>query len=273
MSKKLVNSDFKNHRVEDPTHISSRQEKNVKKYVKEFFDKAVAKKKEHDKKKLERKAKDGGSIESPVIPTEIKAKKEEEEGIGEDVAMSDDEDVKEERTSLTPMTPATQITNGDGLKRKREPNQDLGDIKLEDDDATPSKRPRSITPPAPPPPPPPAEGVPLIDSIMDDAGEQNGDSIHDSSLLWNSNAVANNETLGDEEQMGIDYQPPPPPPPPIDGSIKISYDEMATRRNASRLAAFKSPASPSSTEDGMLEDQDRGLHRNHLRYLKAQEGV
>ena len=42
IGKKLVASDFKHNRVEDPTKITDKQEKKVKKYVKEFFDKAVA---------------------------------------------------------------------------------------------------------------------------------------------------------------------------------------------------------------------------------------
>src|ERR1700709_1176274 len=49
--KKLVASDFKNGRVEDPTKISEKQEKKVKSYVRQFFEKAVEKKKELDKKK------------------------------------------------------------------------------------------------------------------------------------------------------------------------------------------------------------------------------
>src|ERR1700722_9704832 len=56
IGKKLVASDFKNNRVEDPTKISSKQEKKVKKYVKDFFDKAVAKKAAHDKMKAHKKS-------------------------------------------------------------------------------------------------------------------------------------------------------------------------------------------------------------------------
>ncbi|KAF2454529.1 hypothetical protein BDY21DRAFT_291302, partial [Lineolata rhizophorae] len=57
VSKKLVNSDFKNGRVEDPTKISTKQEKQVKKFVKEYFEKAVAKKREHDRLRAEKEAK------------------------------------------------------------------------------------------------------------------------------------------------------------------------------------------------------------------------
>src|SRR5271154_5142266 len=59
IGKKLVASDFKNNRVEDPTKISTKQEKKVKKYVKDFFDKAVAKKAAHDKMKAAKKPHSG----------------------------------------------------------------------------------------------------------------------------------------------------------------------------------------------------------------------
>ncbi|KAL9084370.1 MAG: hypothetical protein Q9159_005278, partial [Coniocarpon cinnabarinum] len=48
VSKKLVNSDFKNKRIEDPTKISDSQSRKVKKYVKDFLDRAVEKKKDKD---------------------------------------------------------------------------------------------------------------------------------------------------------------------------------------------------------------------------------
>ncbi|KAI4126217.1 MAG: hypothetical protein LQ347_005063, partial [Umbilicaria vellea] len=134
ISKKLVNSDFKNHRVEDPTRISSRQEKQVKKYVKEFFDKAVAKRREHDKKKAERQVKEGGLAESPTAVPDSVVKEESDDDQGMD--LSDDEG-KEKQASTTPVTPMDQIANGDGLKRKREYEEGHNGVKPEDADATP----------------------------------------------------------------------------------------------------------------------------------------
>ena len=156
-----MSSDFKNHRVEDPTKISSRQEKHVKKYVKEYFDKAVAKKREHDKRKAERRAKEGESAVSP-IPAMVAEVKEEEESDGDhDVAMSDDnEDGKPKLESATPVTPSDQLLQVEGLKRKRVKDEDPDSIKLEDNEATPSKRHKSESPPPPPPPPPPPDGKP-----------------------------------------------------------------------------------------------------------------
>ena len=54
VAKKLVASDFKNGRVDDPNKISQKQEKKVKAYVRQFFEKAVEKRKELDKRKKER---------------------------------------------------------------------------------------------------------------------------------------------------------------------------------------------------------------------------
>jgi histone-lysine N-methyltransferase SETD2 len=54
VAKKLVNSDFKNGRVEDPTKISSKGERAVMKYAKEFFDKAVVKHREHERRRRDK---------------------------------------------------------------------------------------------------------------------------------------------------------------------------------------------------------------------------
>ena len=51
VSKKLVSSDYKNNRVTNPNTITPKQIKAVKKYTKEFFDKAVIKHREHEARK------------------------------------------------------------------------------------------------------------------------------------------------------------------------------------------------------------------------------
>ena len=153
--KKLVNSDFKNNRVTDPTKVTEKQEKNVKKYVKDYFDKAVAKKKEHDKKKAEKKAKENPHTPSPeTLKTDQEIKRAESD-IDETMEVSDDEGVKKDRMSITPITPLDQMAHVDGLKRKRVAEVSDDGIKAEEEEATPSKRARSFTPPEPPPPPPP----------------------------------------------------------------------------------------------------------------------
>lgn len=161
ISKKLVNSDFKNNRVGDPRQISSRQEKQVKKYVKEYFDKAVVKKRVYEQKKAERQ---DNTAETPALhkPEGREVKKEHESDDELDIGLSDDEGDRAKQDSGTPITPLDQPFNGDGLKRKRGTPDAPGSDKTEDESATPSKRLRSETPPPPPPPPPPPADCGLI---------------------------------------------------------------------------------------------------------------
>lgn len=188
ISKKLVSSDFKNNRVEDPTKISSRQEKHVKKYVKEYFDKAVAKKREHEKKKAERRGKEGESAASPVPAMAADVKKEDSDG-DQDMAMSDDdEDGEPKPESATPVTPSDQLLQAERLKRKRMNDEDPDNVKLEDKEATPSKRHKSESPP-PPPPPPPADGTPPNATMLSE-----GDDV-------NRYRYTANQSLGDMESM------------------------------------------------------------------------
>ena len=179
ISKKLVNSDFKNNRVGDPRQISSRQEKQVKKYVKEYFDKAVVKKRAYEQKKAERQDK---SADPPALhtPEGLEVKKEHESDEELDIGLSEDEGGRTKQDPGTPITPSDQPFNVDGLKRKRGSPDVPGSDKTEDEPATPSKRLRSETPPPPPPPPPaPADcepvypGSPSEQLMTDDVPESN----------------------------------------------------------------------------------------------------
>ena len=124
-----MNSDFKNNRVEDPTAISDKQQKKVRNYCKEYFEKAVVKHREHEKK--------AGKGTKEVGDT---ANGESDEGV--DVKMSDDEGGKD--------TGEETETPGSSLKRKRDDDPEKEDGKR---NPSPSKRQRSSTPPPPPPPP------------------------------------------------------------------------------------------------------------------------
>ena len=160
ISKKLVSSDFKNRRVQDPTKIDSKKEKQVRTYVRDFFDKASKKHKEREQRRAERKAKQASANASSAgaVAAEIrKEEEEEEESEGDqDMAISEDEEeVSQLRIeSTTPSTPMDHAQAADGLKRKREDHADLG--LLEDSESTPNKMLKSDVLPPPPPPPPPA---------------------------------------------------------------------------------------------------------------------
>ena len=153
-AKKMVESDFKKGRVEDPTKVSDKQAKSIKKHAQEFFEKAVKKKEESDRRKAERKAakKEDGShtpIGSPLAVAGSPMDKDED-----DIALSDHEADEPEAT------PADSTDSPSTLKRRIESvtngNED------DDEDAFSKKQRTEIEqapPPPPPPPPPPADAT------------------------------------------------------------------------------------------------------------------
>jgi len=135
VAKKLVRGDYKSGRVKDPTtKISSSHEKTIKKYVKEFMDKAVHKKDEREKQK-------GGKIKvesnSPSTP------------LGEPKAG----DLAMEKTA----SPAGSATE---LKRKREADDGISSPKKTRTEHGEAESAPPSPPPPPPPPPPPVEEMP-----------------------------------------------------------------------------------------------------------------
>lgn len=169
VGKKLVASDFKNKRVDDPTKISEKQEKKVKKFVKDYFDRAVEKKKAIDRKKAEKaKAKAAAKASSADQDRKVNgdmgltngAQPESIVEVDSDVEMdvSDDED-KDVPASVhsRPTTPADMPD----LKRKRE-DEDVAtpgtesDVKRMKEEDSPAS---SVSTPPPPPPPPPTDGM------------------------------------------------------------------------------------------------------------------
>ncbi|KAL8699158.1 MAG: hypothetical protein Q9224_001533 [Gallowayella concinna] len=180
IAKKLVESDYKRGRVEDPTKITPLQERQIKKHVTEFFDKAVVRKKERDEKDAARRKKEG-LPEKAKVENDVDAKQDEESDGERRMDLSDNEDVKPEPdlvtpiTSATPVTPADQLTNGDRLKRKRNGEEESNGDGGNDDESTPSKRPRSETPPPPPPPPPAEYGSGIATPYQFEASSNNND--------------------------------------------------------------------------------------------------
>ncbi|KAH6642557.1 hypothetical protein C7974DRAFT_301521 [Boeremia exigua] len=126
VAKKLVRGDYKSGRVKDPAaKISSKHEKTLKNYVKDFMDKAVKKKEEREKVRAARgdavPDDDGATPDTPQIEME------------EAIAAID----------------ASPNDSSSELKRKREDDAD---------DSPRNMRSRTDDPPAPPPPPPPPAG-------------------------------------------------------------------------------------------------------------------
>ena len=186
MAKKLVNSDFKNNRVEDPTKISEKQQRKVKKYCKEFFDKAVLKHRAYEQRKVEKQAKGmDAKVETPQAASDDEAL---------DMKMSDDEEDKADEKD----TPMTAEEPQGGMKRKRE--GDIAEDSNLDEYISTSKRQRSSTPLPPP--------------ISPGDDPQNMD---------NAKKILSDEI--DSRSENNEFTPPPPPPPPPDDEIPSESPE------------------------------------------------
>ncbi|RDW78418.1 histone-lysine N-methyltransferase-1 [Coleophoma crateriformis] len=161
VGKKLVASDFKNNRVEDPTKISEKQEKKVKKYVRDFFEKAVEKKKIMDRKKAERaeklqEAANGMADKADAVSSDKTRDLEEVEGkLGDeiDIQVSDDEDDSRQAFNSIPTSPNAITPADSDLKRKRD-----DDACLVDEETHKRLKDSQEPSPPPPPPPPPVDG-------------------------------------------------------------------------------------------------------------------
>ncbi|KAI9776955.1 MAG: histone methyltransferase set2 [Candelina submexicana] len=272
ISKKLVNSDFKNKRVEDPTYISLHQERQVKKYVKDYFDKAVAKKRDHDKKKADRKEKEGAALVGAPLTSEIINKEGPDSGDENVMDVSDDET----KVASVPGTPGSGQVNGEGLKRKRDPEDGMDGDEDINGDATNSKRLRSESPPPPPPPPPPApemeDGSMIEEAQLGDAeASDNASQLVDMEDMSNSTIVTD---TGLPDDAGF-HIPPPPPPPGIE-ELGSTEDGCERTNGHHDRQAFRSPPTP-----GLPEDEDSsssahpfaGLNPERLRQLGIPSGA
>ncbi|KAH6681707.1 hypothetical protein B0J14DRAFT_221395 [Halenospora varia] len=184
VGKKLVASDFKNNRVEDPTKISEKQEKKVKKYVRDFFERAVEKKRALEKRKKEKLASINGSKShsddmSSTPNTNGKAIEEskEDSDVELDPPSDDEQDTPTQATpSVPPETPSVAESFSDSNKRKRDPDDADENGTPGTEDSESNKRLKESesfeAPTPPPPPPPPAEGVPEVAEAKEETEEE-----------------------------------------------------------------------------------------------------
>lgn len=180
IGKKLVASDFKNNRVKDPTKISHEQEKKVKKFTKDYFARAVEKKKEIEKVRAAKKAAKLTEAVQAAGPardliTEVNG------GL-----MKSEEDidvlVDDEPAEASPMSSPSHA-----LSPSRSPALALGP----EDDTNKRKRSHDITP----------EG----DQSPDSSNKRIKDEPDASSFI---------KEEPDTPSVGTPPAPPPPPPPP-----------------------------------------------------------
>lgn len=199
-AKKMVESDFKKGRVEDPSKVSEKQAKSVKKHAQEFFEKAVKKKEEAEKRKGVKKAgkKDDGSNTLVGSPQATAGSPMEQD---EDLVLSEHEEDEVEAT------PAESTDSPSILKRR------IDELTNGAEDDAASKKPRTedeLAPPPPPPPPPPP-AVPADDETMqsEDIAMTPGEDVSQSFVDEAIAAVHEADVNGGAEK--IDTLPPPQP--------------------------------------------------------------
>lgn len=271
-----MESDYKNHRVQDPTRITSKQESQVKKYVKDFFDKVVAQKRAHDKKREERRAereKDESKVaESLTLTTATEEKTEDLSDEEPGMDLSDDEGGdKSKQDSATPITPADPLMNGNGgLKRKRAAENGDNGLEVEEEGATPTKRPRSETPPPPPPPPPPPSAdIPVGADELSEQATMDIDAFggHDLSSMANGCSPAYvQETMNESPTIQND------PPPPLPLVERVQMDSLGISANESGDLSLDSPDSNPSRQGLELEsERDQGFALKHVQGVQGIE--
>ncbi|KAF4980967.1 hypothetical protein FDECE_17773, partial [Fusarium decemcellulare] len=164
VAKKLVSSDYKNNRVGDPSvSLNDKQAKKMKKYVKDFLDRAVEKYTEHQKRKAAREAgrqsRDG---QRPDEKPDRDAGSTADDFVGSTLAKGDASMVEDvDHVALSDNEGAGSSVSPD-RKRKRE-TEGTGSPSLTSSDGPSMKRLREdeIDDPSPPPslPPPPQSAM------------------------------------------------------------------------------------------------------------------
>lgn len=245
MAKKLVNSDYKNDRVKDPNQISSSQVKQVKSYVKTFFDKAVVKRAEHDKKKAaqaadsaqDSKKSNGPSPDTPVKSTEMN---------GEEKMDLSDEEVEVDDGKSTPLTtPSNPVSNGtNGIKRKRDGDEEseTGSVKRKRDEANVSET-----------------------GSIKCKTEEDGVSVTASPKRkreLSEEGTPDSGSTPTKRQRSISPGFPPPPPPPMDGidmDTEFQLGGIMASTIDEEVAFMDAPPPPPIEEGQQFEEEVPGM--------------
>ncbi|EMC96581.1 hypothetical protein BAUCODRAFT_481348 [Baudoinia panamericana UAMH 10762] len=191
-AKKMVDSDFRKGRVDDPSKISDKQAKSVKKHAQEFFEKAVKKKTEADRRKAEKHAAkkgNGGNTPMGTPPATAGSPMDKEM---DDAVLSDDEADEPEATPV-------DYSDSPTVAKRRISSTENGTA---DDEDTTLKRQRteSEQPPAPPPPPPPPaeSAMEMDDPVLTPSEDVSGSFTHEAIAAVHDAAVAVAQANGDD---------------------------------------------------------------------------
>lgn len=197
IAKKLVASDFKAGRVANPNKIDERQQKKVKEFCKQFFEKAYQKHRKHEQEKSARRgtksdkvkpdtgAETGSAAPSPGDspgPTSLSPVRVDDEVENVKMSENEDDDPVVDNIATSPTSAQTPSEHNGTLKRKRvAPGTSNTYMAAEDDDrettGSPAKRLNVSmeldTPPPPPPPPAPPIETPPASTPRE--GDDDGD--------------------------------------------------------------------------------------------------
>ncbi|KAL2257953.1 hypothetical protein VTK26DRAFT_8931 [Humicola hyalothermophila] len=166
VNKKLVASDYKNNRVDDPTSISSKQAKKVKKYVQDFFERAVVKYSQRERSTSQNASattagvtKPEGFTSSGATPDkDAAATPSEGDGTTSPRSCSSPGRRKRKREDHEP----NHAGHVDSPEGEAAPPSATPSIKrVKEDDAAEAGAATSV--PSPPPPPPPPMDTPLTE--------------------------------------------------------------------------------------------------------------
>ncbi|AEO57992.1 methyltransferase-like protein [Thermothelomyces thermophilus ATCC 42464] len=162
VNKKLVASDYKNNRVEDPTSVTPKVAKKVRKYTYDFFERAAVKYAEYEKKKKEAR-----STGQPVAGTSSHpgdADSSVATPAKDDTAASDAEgDAPSPGSSAGRKRKREDDDDGDQAESPEAPPSETQSVKRakEDEAGADVETPTAI--PSPPTPPPPPMETPLTE--------------------------------------------------------------------------------------------------------------
>ncbi|WPH04035.1 Hypothetical protein R9X50_00691900 [Acrodontium crateriforme] len=215
LAKKMVESDFRKGKVENPTKISDKQIKGIKKHAQEFFEKAAKKKADADKRKADKRAALDGASNTPIgSPAPIVASPIDKDM--DQTTFSDNEQNEPEAT------PAESSDGTSGLKRRLEEVMN-GETSEETESILKKLRTESDHPPPPPPPPPPVETT----DEMDESSTPLTDEAKYNTVAFEANSANGipGEPWAPDQRDGRFGEPSQTATPPTTGSPDLQESE------------------------------------------------
>ncbi|KAB2573008.1 WW/Rsp5/WWP [Lasiodiplodia theobromae] len=246
ISKKIVASDYKRGRVEDPTKLSEKHVKDIKKHVHETLEKACEKKKKLDKQKVD----GSGSTTPPGDPG---------------VAGSQDNDMPDASAGARAKGETSEDSPGNSSKRKRHDETSVS-TPMDGEDESPFKRLKSTdvdTPPPPPPPPPPADSTTF---------DEQGDAIDDADTPDAFQQAALDSFENESFEPPIRYATVRGAQAKNEIGVQVNRAVKAELGDVSGANGHPSPMQLATPSTNDSYDNFDGMHSDRLRHLGVANG-